>query len=244
MGIFDEPLREIRRFIVERERQGDIVLMEPMITSPLLSYGEPAVLLQEDTAIELGHPLAGSLFVLAWEDGPIKDRLYLLGPNLTELPQGKAPFGLVVMAGGSFQDQYETYRDLRERIYQTRLPGFMVRVFPSNQNIYCRVGREALREGLNLNLVGSALISSLKENPSVEGVEVLFVTSSREDLLSLSSPARRCLEITEALTKMYEEMNFDCESCEYVEVCDAVDGLREIRERLLEKRSAREKRGE
>ena len=38
------------------------------------------------------------------------------------------------------------------------------------------------------------------------------------------------------MIKMYEEMNFDCETCEYVEVCEEVVELKQIRERLKEER--------
>ncbi|MEJ5186002.1 MAG: hypothetical protein WHT46_02840 [Candidatus Geothermincolales bacterium] len=234
MGIFDGPLSEIRRFIDEGKTLGKISSFPPSAAgSPTEEPGEPSVILQEETALELGHPLAGSLFVLAWDEEPTEDHIHLLGPDLDQLPPGKCPFGMVVMVGGSFRDQYETYRDLRERIYQARLPGFMIRVFPGTQSIWCRVGRKALREGMDIRRLGSAIVASLRRNPSVEGVEVLFITSSAEDLGALSPPARLCSDITDALTKMYEEMNFDCESCEYVEVCEAVDGLREIRDRLL-----------
>jgi len=234
MGIFDGPLEEIRHFISEGKSQGRISSYPSLQDGfPPGECGEPTVILREETALELGHPLAGSLFVLTWKEGPLEDRVHLLGPDLYELPPGRTPFGLVVTAGGSFRDQYETYRDLRERVYGTRLPGFMIRVFPGTQSIWCRVSQNALKEGLDFRTLGSAFISSLRQNPLVEGVEILFITSSSDDLRALSSPARRCLEITEAMIKMYEEMNFDCESCEYAEVCDAVDGLREIRDRLL-----------
>ena len=65
----------------------------------------------------------------------------------------------------------------------------------------------------------------------------LFVRSLRQRRVEgLSAPAEKVMDIVEALIKMYEEMNFDCDECEYVDVCDEVVELRQIRERLKSER--------
>ena len=66
-------------------------------------------------------------------------------------------------------------------------------------------------------------------------MELVFITD-QEELKRLKKPAEKVQDIVEALIKMYEEMHFDCETCEYQEVCEEVAGLKEIRDRLREKR--------
>ena len=62
--------------------------------------------------------------------------------------------------------------------------------------------------------------------------QVLFIVGEQEELDLLRPAAEKARDVVEALIKMYEEMNFDCESCEYLEVCDEVAELRLIRDRL------------
>ncbi len=167
-------------------------------------------------------------------------RITLVGPDFPAASASSLPFAQVLMVGGDFSDEYDCYRDLRDATYNVRLRGFMTRVFPGRQSIWCRVSKEALAGGFSVQVLGSSLIQALKKLEFVRSVEVLFVTSSREDVEELSGPADKVLDIVEALIKMYEEMNFDCEECEYVEVCDEVVELRQIREKLKAEREGGE----
>jgi len=72
---------------------------------------------------------------------------------------------------------------------------------------------------------------------SASGVEVLFVTSSPGDVERLSGAAADARRIIEAMMKMYEEKNFDCETCEYSDVCDEVMELKKIREKLADEKA-------
>lgn len=236
MGLFSEPLQGIRRFIEEKYSTGQA--REYHYTSALPLADSPQVILSEDTGLELGNPGTLSRSLLLWDDAQqvVDGRITLVGPDFPELQARAVPFAQVVMVEGSFRDEYECYRDLRDAAYNLRLRGFMTRIFPGRQSIWCRVSREALARGFNARILGSALIRALKALPYVSGAEVLLVTSSREDIEALSQPADMVMDIVQALIKMYEEMNFDCETCEYVEVCDSVVELRRIRDRLQAER--------
>ena len=54
------------------------------------------------------------------EDG----RVTLVGPDVGEVPERSLPFAQVLMAKGSFADEYDSYRDIRDAVYDTRLSGF------------------------------------------------------------------------------------------------------------------------
>ncbi len=205
-------------------------------TLPLAT--SPQVILSEDTGLELGNPGTASRSLLLWDDkeGVADGRITLVGPDFSELQARAVPFAQVVMVEGSFRDEYECYRDLRDAAYNLRLRGFMTRVFPGRQSIWCRVSKEALASGFSAQILGSALIQASKGLAYVSGAEVLMVTSSREDIDELSGAADMVMDIVQALIKMYEEMNFDCETCEYVGVCDTVVELRRIRDRLQAER--------
>jgi CO dehydrogenase/acetyl-CoA synthase beta subunit len=232
MGLFDQPLREIQAYIENKYANGRARELPFTPVLPLSDSNQ--VILSEDTGLELGRPGTASRSLLLWDsNGQVADkRITLVGPDFPEATSSSLPFAQVIMVGGKFSDEYDCYRDLRDVTYNLRLRGFMTRVFPGRQSIWCRVSKGALASRFNAQILGSALIQAMKELSFVDSVEVLLVTSSKEEIEELATAADMVMDIVEALIKMYEEMNFDCESCEYVEVCDSVVELRRIRDKL------------
>jgi hypothetical protein len=51
-------------------------------------------------------------------------------------------------------------------------------------------------------------------------------------LREITSPAER---IIAAMNKMAQEMDFECSSCDYQDVCDEAEGLKGMREKLMDK---------
>jgi len=232
MGLFDQPLEEIRSYIRDKRVRG---MSRDFTFTPVLPHADgPQIILSEDTGLELGNPGFASRSLLLWDSsGNVDDgRITLVGPDFTEATTTSLPFAQVVMVGGDFSDEYDCYRDLRDATYGLRLRGFMTRVFPGRQSIWCRINKEALASGFSAQILGSSLIQSLKKLDFVDSTQILLVTSSKEDVEELSQTADKVMDIVEALIKMYEEMNFNCDTCEYAEVCDSVVELRRIRDRL------------
>jgi CO dehydrogenase/acetyl-CoA synthase beta subunit len=237
MGLFDGPVREIEKFVAGKcESAGCRKL-------PIRDYsGWPSMddlILKEETALELGNPKQGSLALLAWtEEHFEEDSVVLIGPDLGEIGTPAAPFAQIVLVSGSFDEGYPCFCELRDAIYDARLKGMMFRVMPSRQMIWTRINRDALDHGLSLGHLGSAFIEALSEIPFVSGVRVVFVTSGKQDLAKLSAPAARIERIVGAMIKMTEEMRYDCEGCEYRDVCSEVAELKRMRNRLKEEKES------
>jgi len=233
MGLFDSAFREIEQFVAgKRGRTGCREL-------PVKDFSgwpsEDDLILEEETALELGNPKLGSLALLVWREEKIEeDSMVLVGPDLPEIRSESAPFAQIVLVSGSFDDEYKCFCELRDVIYDIRLEGVMSRVLPSRQMIWTRINKQALRQGLSLGHMGSALIENLRALDFVSGVMVVFVTSGRQDLSALSGPAARIERLVGAMMKMTEEMSYDCDGCEYKDVCNEVAELRRIRNRLKE----------
>jgi len=232
MGLFDEPFREVEDFL--REKQGLKQIRELLLKPGLNWLEEASLILEEESALELGHPSQGSLSFLVWSQAIKKnqDRILILGPDLSELKEKKVLFGQIIRVYGSFPDEYQCYCQLRDALYQTRLKGLMVRLIPSQQVIWCRVNQTALAQGFSLSHLGWALIKKIKALSFVASVEVIFITSGKKDLNRLKPAGEKVARISGALVKMVEEKNFECESCEYWEVCEKVLELKQIRNRL------------
>lgn len=231
MGLFDLPVQEIEKFVAGK--RGPAGYRELPIKDFSGWPSQDDLILEEETALELGNPKLGSLALLAWREEKIgEDSVVLIGPDLPEIKSHSEPFAQIVLVSGRVDDDYQCYCDLRDAIYDTRLKGMMFRVMPSRQMIWTRINREALDQGLSLGHLGSALIEDLRALDFVSGVRVVFVTSGKQDLSGLSGPAARIERLVGAMMKMTEEMSYDCDGCEYRDVCSEVAELRRIRNRL------------
>lgn len=236
MGLFDDQVRQVLAF--REARAGSARELD--IASLLPWPSESSLVLEEDAAIDLGHPLAGSVAFLVWtgDDGLFESGAELIGPDLPDIAPGRAPFGQAVILGGSFAEEYDCYRDLKDIVYGVKLRGLMSRAMPSRQTFWFRVSKEARDRDLSLAHLGKALVDGLTAVDYVSKARVVFVTSGKGDIGALRETADQTGRVAGALIKMYEEMNYDCESCEYSDVCDEVAELKTIRARA-EKDKAR-----
>ncbi|HEY5533308.1 MAG TPA: hypothetical protein VIK22_15065 [Candidatus Anoxymicrobiaceae bacterium] len=235
MALFDEQLDEVLGLFDAWRESGDARELAVEGREPWPDG--PSLVLLEDTALELGNPALASLSMLLWSDpdGIEDGRVTLVGPDINEaLDRESIPFAQVVIAAGTFENEYDSYREIRDAVYDTRLVGLSVRTMPSKQTLWCRVGLAATEEGFSLRDLGAALIDSLKKVEEVTGAEVLFVTSHPQDVQKLAPAAASAQRLIDAMMKMYQEQNFDCETCDYQDVCDTVMDLKKIRSKLAE----------
>ncbi|MFY9114722.1 MAG: hypothetical protein WAO23_05730 [Dethiobacteria bacterium] len=238
MTLFDNLLENLAVYLDDARSRGS--LRETGYNVYSAWPEKNSLVLQENTAVELGSSNL-SQFLIMWTNrrGVIKpNRISLVGFDLTEVETAaRIPFAQIVLVNGNFEDDYDTYRDLRDVVFDIKPEGVSIRIRPDQQKIWCRISNDALEKGFSLVRYGSTLIKKLGHNKRIKGCEVIFITGSTEELDRLSLISNRVQDTVEALVKMYEEMNFDCESCEYSDVCDEVAGLREIRDRLQKERS-------
>ncbi len=230
MGLFDNQADVVKSFINSKSDR---------LTSLPENYDWPlqsSLVLEEDVAVEMGNPARGSLGFLLWTQTPLfqEDRVLLLGTDIPEMKEKSAPFGQVIMVSGSFDEEYECYQDLKETVYQTRLEGYMARILPSRQSIWARISKDAHQKGFSLAHLGWALVDELRELEFVSRVTILYITSSKEETEELMPVAEESARIAAALIRMNEEMSWDCDTCEYQDVCDTVTELKMIRRKLKE----------
>ena len=91
-----------------------------------------------------------------------------------------------------------------------------------------RVSKEAVRKGITFEQVGNSYISQFKKNPDVIAVKLIFVTVDDADYAEMKKDAKKVRDITKTLSKILEGMATDCHSCSLKEICDEVEGLKEL----------------
>ncbi len=252
---FDLHIAEVARLVEELGAAGrptrvwhargeaDALLEKlPMRVGPGAHSG---LILRKDVFAELGSPDAGSCPLLLWtrrseliEDG----RITLVGPGLQESEGASLPFGQVVMVGGEALDKGDQSALELKQFVANQIEGYMIRRAPGR--LWSRVGREIAGKGFDFEALGAALIAIFKgELPKIRTMQVLFVTSGREDVERLGEIAEEASLIGAELAKeAWRAKGFDpaacsvshdCGSCSEQQDCD------DIREVVLLRRQAK-----
>ncbi len=196
------------------------------------------IVLQADTAVELGNPRDESASFVLWTENPAlveSGRITVVGPDIPEsrgrsLPFGKAVFLLV--EGFDAHNCYEHHREIELARYDVSLKGYMMRGVSQYLREWSRVSREAAGNGFTLRTLGEALVERYMSLDYVAGVECVFVTSSTADVRSLQPPGEKAARLIGAMNRMASELSLDCGSCGFSDVCAEVDGLRAMRSTL------------
>lgn len=215
-----------------------------------LDAGEPAlistlngIILKDDTALELGGPrTASSTFVLWTEDiSLISDGMItLVGPDIRQTENGHLPFGQVVMLGGPTLSRDAQPKLERALHIAERVPGYMVR--STGGQIWARVSRQAACAGFSFKVFGSRILEKLyKTAPGVTTAEILFVTSSADDVSALERIGGQVRKLAHDLRRerlretadgVYECKNeVSCEACPDTEVCSEIREMIVIRKK-------------
>jgi len=199
------------------------------------------IVLKEDMGLELGSPQMESVSCLLWTHNFVSvenGKITLMGPDFTESMGKSLPFGKVVLAGveGFTEDNaYDLHKDLDFLRYSINLKGFMMRSVSQYMREWCRISSIAIREGFSARILGSTLINLFLEKPFVRAVEVIYLTSRPEDVVRLREITSPAEKVIAAMNKMAAEMDFECESCDYQEVCDDASQLKAMRDKLMKK---------
>ncbi len=252
MSIFNSYIEKLSQYVEDLKTGGrqvreyrcpstvdDIVAGLPIRVG---SSGGGGVILRSDTFTELGSPDAGSVAFILWTDDPslLQDgRITLIGRDIPESEDASLPFGQVVMAGGKELTEEEHGKLEGSQHVGDQIEGYMIKSV--SQRTWSRVSREAAAKGFNLEALGSALVAIYKSAvPKIEAMEVLFVTSAKEDLEPLQSIWGQVQEISENIVKETWKAKgfdiecfsaYDCDSCPDKVVCDDIRSIIKVRKK-------------
>jgi len=248
MSNFNEYIAKIREYLRGKEVKEIICpsgveeLLEglPIHVGPGLN---PGIILRSETFAELGNPVDGSTGFTLWtEDSALicDGRVSLIGPDIPELEGRSRPFAQVIVLGGKrlnaeSQQRIEEYQHISDYV-----EGYMVR--SSSRNVWGRISRQAAAKGFTLETLARALMIVIKSNiPEVETMEIVFVTTTRDDLWKLDEIAAGVEDVRkEIITGYWKERGYDldcdldCSSCTSKVTCDDIRDMirsREKRER-------------
>ncbi len=200
------------------------------------------VIIGGDIGLELGHPSTESLcFVLTTTKAElVADGLItVIGPDAGNIiTKEKRPFAQVIMVATESGADIDPFSLDSAQYLMQRLDGYMVRSVPGR--LWSRLSRKCMADGLDLHVVGSALADFFKhEFAGVSKAEILFVTSSAEDVLSLkpieteaSILAGKHKKLFLGLDGVVECSELNCEVCDEKPVCDSLRDIVVKRRRI------------
>lgn len=244
MGLFDKHYSEIIAFLDRKKSQGIVSELFPAPGSNWPNERNRNLVLGQDTAVELGNPKDASTSFLLWVNAPEKvknGRITIVGPDLPRLSEKQVSFGKIVIVDAADFDEdntYDRYREMELLRYDIHLKGYMMRGVSQQQREWSRVSKEAINNGFSFQHLGGALIDQFSQMPYVRAVETIFITSGKEDVLEMQTISNSVGHLISAMNKMAEEMSFDCDTCDYNDVCGDVEELRSMRDSLKNREAA------
>lgn len=241
MTAFDGQIEQVAQYVAALEAQGRPVrrLVVPDTVSGLAAGlpirvgagANPRILLRGDTFVELGSPDAGSTALSLWTNTPAlvaESRITVIGPDISESSNGTLPFGQVVMVAGTDFGSSEHSALSQAQIVADQIEGYMAR--GAGQTLWSRVSKEAASKGFNLTTLGRALMILIRSSlPRAGAIEIVFVTSSKDDVKQLQAIAAPAQAMGREIVKEHWkakgfdlDCDLDCSSCHDKPVCDDI----------------------
>ena len=197
--------------------------------------GSSELVLQKDAAFELGASGKGSANYVLFTSSPAlvnEDRVLLYGRDLNEI-SGPVDFARIVLLRvgvleGDDEAVYRILKDIEFAKYHVYPEGYMVRMSPENYREQVRVSKLALRKGISFQKIGASYIKAYKKDPNVLNATVIFVTDQDLDFEAMKELAKKSNAVTNTLTHILEGLSTDCTVCALKDICDEVEGMKEL----------------
>lgn len=194
-----------------------------------------SILLLKDTAFELGGSQKQCVSTMAVTSSlRFHNSIYLYGQDLFEI-KGDNDFGKIVLLEIDDLDEdtaFEKIKELELVRYKFCPEGFMTRASALSMREQIRVSKRAVTQKISFADYGSALIEEYLNHPIVKSVEIIFLTEfDRFDELIMV--ADKIKNTTSALNHILDNAVFDCPACNLREICDEIDGMKELHKKSI-----------
>ena len=223
MRLYNNLIKEIKSSLYAAKQVKSNVLLN--------SSDKNSVIFLSDTVFELGgnnKPCVSSLAVSS--DIEFSNSVYLLGKDLNKI-KADSPFGkFVFIQVENFENEQDTFNKIKELEalrYHLSVDGFMTRASALNMREQIRVSKKTVKSGVTFADYGNTLLQEYLKFPYVKNVEIYFVTDY-DNFEKLNSVAKKISQTTGALNHIFDNVMFDCATCSLKEICDEVDGLKEL----------------
>ena len=230
MKLYDEAIKNLLTLLDSNEKQ----TVDPDVSWE--DVGDHNLILRGDMAYELGggdFAAASAMAVTCEKELVPCDEVILIGDDLNQISADRAYARIAIVrvneAGmGDGNQLYNAIRKIEYVRYHINPRGYMTRISANNGREPVRVGKEALEKGLNFGKVSKLFLDKYHENENVEAVKLIFITDPNFDYKGLIAEAKKFEDITGTIDHIFKNVMMDCGVCGLKEICDEVEGLREL----------------
>lgn len=234
VNLYDKDIRELQN-VLGGMKPGRLMVKEPWRCTE-----KETLVLRSDMAYELGGGSLAAVSGLGFTtDSTLvpENGVYLIGKDLGELKEDTAYARLTLLCleeapDWSTGEWYSLFRRLDYTRYHVFPEGYMMRISSVREREPVRIAAKSLEKGMDFAGVGGAFLEAYGKHPRVKAVQTYFVTDLGADFAKLQWFAHRFEEITESMNQVFQGLNMDCSTCGQRELCEEIDGLRELHERV------------
>lgn len=231
MKYYDKSIQSLKECLKNAKRLDN--------TKKYLSVScENSVLFKSDTAFELGGSQKPCVSALAVSnDITFSNAVYLLGEDLPQIKSDTAFTKFVLIQLEKCEEDQSLFNQIKELEalkYHTSIEGFMCRASAMNMREQIRVSKKVIQKKIGFKEYGYTFLQEFLKRKEVISAEIYFVTAT-SDFDELQKIAKMVVNTTSALNHIYDNVMYDCSSCNLKVICDEVEGLKELHSKNVRK---------
>lgn len=199
---------------------------------------EKVFIFSSDSIVNLGSSLLPSSYLMGYTSSSSlvsKDEIFLLGKDIKDL-KGDVPFShisffLIDETDLKDQEIYRILRNIEYSRYKVNPKGYMLKIHTGFLKEGGKISKDAFDSNLSFSDVGSLFLKHYKKEPRVKAVKQIFITDSNFDYDSIFKFSKLSEGITVTLDHIKKNLKMDCRTCSFKEICDTVEGMRELHQK-------------
>lgn len=171
---------------------------------------------------------------LAQGSDAVQSQVLVYGPELSEI-QGNVSYARICevlvapgVASAETRGLLALLQDIEFVKFHVYGKGFMMRTSGQSAKEQVRVSKKALQDGITFERIGDTFISHYLKIPGVLAVRVSFVTLDAFHYEKIGEEAGVAVAIRNSLSKIQKGLPTECGTCSIREICNEVEGLREL----------------
>lgn len=223
MVLFDDEIKRVYDLLKQ------LPLKQLAITNNLIEdVGSDNMIFKSDTAFELGE-INSLSFELMTSAIDIEDGIYLCGKDLNEISSNEDFIRITLL---NVRDDKLSGNALYDRLEQIKLAKY--KVSPKGYMLRTSIGgKERVRVSNSLDAsfsqIASAYLKEYKKLNYVNNVTIIFIVGKCDLFNDFVKIANKKKEISDTIDHILKGLMInDCDACSVKDLCDEVEGLREI----------------
>lgn len=226
MDLYNSLINQIKNLLPENKGK-----RFPFEKSNLKKGDKNQILFLNETAFELGGSQTHCLSTMAVSSSiNVENGVLLFGKDLYKLKKDNEFGKIVILQIDDIDEEtaFDAIKNIELVRYNYSPEGFMTRASALSMREQLRISKDVIKKKVTFADYGNALIAEYLKNPIVKAVQIIFITDFDGKYNDLYMIADKIKSTTSALNHILDNVMFDCSTCNLKEICDEVEGMKEL----------------